>query len=613
MYVVKTKRRDDIQILRGIAIVAVVLNHFHIPFVHLVGGFRGVDMFFVISGFVIAKSLMEREKSGLKASFDFMAQRIRRLYPAFFSVTTLTILILMSNEWLPYVESRLDDTARAAVLYYQNFWLLSQRFSYFEPSFNNPFTHIWSLAVEEQFYLLTAFYIFIVGLFKKKILITLYTTGILLVVSYLAMKIWGEGSRHPVFDISNDYAGFMLPDLRAWQILLGVLASIGSTRSERLISRIPSWIKLLTFYAGSLAILISLAFREPRGNLHNADHRVNIFASIICISTATLLWLSTNINPPRRPPLVKTLKRLFCGLGDRSYSIYLIHWPIASLTLEFFDVGKNSWVIEIFLLLILSEFLYRTVEWWWVKRKLSNRLVLTYFILGQVLLLALIFYWSQSASNDPERSGAPIQTLTDLQCGPFTLPFKCSVKFDSETNIFVEGDSHALMVSPLMLQGAREKELSISFNLNNADLPYQYYANSEPELENLVVLSWFNHHDPNDYVAHISQFLDSSNIKRVIVFLDTPRMLGARLVPIPRDAATIFRTSEKSLKTLQKLRTDTKLEIIDPLDYFCDARVCPVRSGDEIFFSDADHLSTTGTARLSPLFEDIFNRIKQER
>ena len=147
-------KRVDIQALRGLAILAVLINHLPLPRQLLESGFRGVDMFFVISGFVITNSLIRQSSNGQKISpSNFLLQRVRRLYPAFFIVMIASLVILISFDWLPYMERGVIKSAMAGTWYYQNFWMINQSFSYFEPSFTNPFTHMWSLSVEEQFYL----------------------------------------------------------------------------------------------------------------------------------------------------------------------------------------------------------------------------------------------------------------------------------------------------------------------------------------------------------------------------------------------------------------------------------------------------------------------------
>lgn len=600
------EKRRDIQVLRGIAILSVVLNHVQIPILSVKGGFRGVDMFFVISGYVITLSILNRQASGIRASLNFITQRIRRLYPTFFFVMLVSILILISNDWLPYTRDKLDGAAISSLFYFQNFWQLRQRFSYFEPPFMNPFTHMWSLSVEEQFYIVAAIFLALISKVKKKTDFSLKLAIVLSACSFTALRIWGE-NRHPFFQISSEYTGFLSPDFRAWQILLGVTGAIMTKRQSKWTRKLPKWAAASLYSLALFSTFAALFIAEPSGVLKNADFRIGIFAVVICCATTLLLWLG-GLFSVKKPEMF--LSKFFSKVGDRSYSLYLVHWPVVTLAPEFFN-SEYLWLIIILMIIGLSEFLFQSVEWKWIIRDFSNFKVLVYAMIGQVFLLSTLLFWNQNYSPYSEIRGLPIQTMTDEVCGDFKLPFKCIEDHQSRQNIFVEGDSHALMVSHLFLDQARKNRVSISFNLNNANLPYEYYQSDDPEKENLIIFSWFSLYDPVSYSTHVKSLLDATNVSRVLVFLDTPKLAQTRLTSISRADAERTRSSDVELRKLEAGPYKDRLIIIDPLDTFCDKDLCRVKSKNKIYFADYDHLSSTGSQKLEGLFEKIFQMIKE--
>lgn len=602
--------------LRGIAILAVLIDHLPLPRKILESGFRGVDMFFVISGFVITSSLIRRSFTGEKISpANFLLQRIRRLYPAFFVVMIFSLLVLISADWIPYMERGVSQSAMAGTWYFQNFWMLNQSFSYFEPKFANPFTHLWSLSVEEQFYFLVAAGLVVLKLVKHKKSFIFIITTILLVFSALANLRWGE-KVSPIVKFTGELSGFLLPQYRAWQLLLGVLTALLVLGLHpirtRIVTLIPAWLYSLSYGVAISAIAISLKLPEPHPGLNSAEFRVRIFATIICAATALILILGSF---PKREKLQPTNGNFFTQVtiffGDRSYSLYLIHWPLIVFLPEFFHDQKYIWIVQLILILVCTEFIYRTIEWKWIARSLTNRRVLTWFIVGQLFLTSIIIFWRNDISNiDSPALGEAVTSLTDAQCENYNLPFYCVTGPSSEAIILVEGDSFALMVSPLILELARKKEIPVAFGIHMADLPLDYYKNLATDGKKTVVLSWFNHFDPSAYISHLSDLLSSNETLHVFAFLNGPSLRGDRLTEISRKEVMARHDRESELRAVLSRPEFDRLTLVDPLDSFCEGDVCTIQSGDAIYLSDRNHLSTTGIERLRPLFNNIFLEIE---
>ena len=613
---VSETKRLDIQVLRGIAILAVLIDHLPLPRQILESGFRGVDMFFVISGFVITSSLIRRSSTGEQISpVNFLLQRIRRLYPAFFVVMIFSLLVLISADWIPYMERGVSQSALAGTWYFQNFWMLNQSFNYFKPYFANPFTHLWSLSVEEQFYFLVAAGLIALKLVKYKKSFTFIVTTIFLVFSALANRKWGE-EVSPIIKFTGELSGFLLPQYRAWQLLLGVLTAllVSGLRPirTRIVALIPAWLYSILHLVAVCAIAISLKLPEPHPGLNSAEFRVRIFATIICAATALILILGSF---PKREKLQPSdgnfFTRITIFFGDRSYSLYLIHWPFIVFVPEFFHDQKYIWIVQLVLILVCTEFIYRTIEWKWIARSLTNRRVLTWFVVGQLFLTSIIIFWRNDISSiDSPAQGVAVFSLTDAQCGNYNLPFYCVTDPSSEAIILVEGDSFALMVSPLILELARKQEIPVAFGINNAGLSLGYYRNLATDGKKTVVLSWFKYFDTSVYISHLSDLLSSDETLHVFAFLNGPSLGGDRLTKISRKDAMARRDREIELRAVLSRPEFDRLTLVDPLDSFCEGDVCTIQSGDAIYLFDRGHLSTTGIERLRPLFNNIFLEIE---
>ena len=611
-------KRVDIQALRGLAILAVLINHLPLPRQLLESGFRGVDMFFVISGFVITNSLIRQSSNGQKISpSNFLLQRVRRLYPAFFIVMIASLVILISFDWLPYMERGVIKSAMAGTWYYQNFWMINQSFSYFEPSFTNPFTHMWSLSVEEQFYLLVSIGLVFLKFIKSRRTFTVIVASFLFALSALASLKWGE-TTSPIIKFSGELSAFLLPQFRAWQILIGVI--VASTvaylqpSKSKLVDLIPSWMRSILYISALTAIAISLTVTEPHRGFDNGEFRVRIFASIICAATALILFLGSFPHELRsRTMSTNTILRAASFLGDRSYSLYLVHWPIIILLPEFYWQNRYLWVVELVAILLCTEIIYRSVEWVWLNRSLNNRKVFSWFLVGQIILTSTTVIWRHDFSKvNFTAQGVAINGQIDPKCGRVELPFKCVIENDSDVTILVEGDSFALMVSPLILELANKYQIRVAFGIHMADLPLHYYENAEATAgKKLIVLSWFNHYETDPYIAHISELLYQNDTLHVFAFLNGPTLTGDRLRKISRAELIANRDREPELKSAVLLPEFKELTVIDPLNSFCNNDLCSIQSGEQIFLSDRDHLSSTGVERLRPLFEDIFLEVKK--
>ena len=301
--------RKDIQALRAFAVATVVAFHAGLPMFG--AGFIGVDVFFVISGFLIIGLLTkEFERTGKIDLLTFLGRRSRRLIPAasvVLAVSALGILWFLPG---PRGDAAFIDIA-AASFYVANLRFASQAMDYWSPDTVSPIVHYWSLGVEEQFYVMFPIALVLVILFtrKSRVKIIELLLGLVVVVSFLVMmKQMSTGSAW----------GFYSPLGRAWEFAIGGLAAtLGRPyvlRSDKA-REILSWL--------SVGVLIyCVVFYDPRATFPGYS------AIPPVVATALLLWNGATAFKAESRFAKIVSWRPFQSLGTWSYSTYLWHWPV---------------------------------------------------------------------------------------------------------------------------------------------------------------------------------------------------------------------------------------------------------------------------------------------
>ncbi len=306
-----TEKRNDIQGLRGIAVLSVVV--FHVAHAWLPGGFAGVDMFFVLSGYLISQILLRDFQAGTFSLRDFYRRRVMRLFPALFCVLAFALiaglLILPPKLLSEEVFSQFFTT-----LFLSNYAFARQT-GYFEAQATlKPLLHTWSLGVEEQFYLAFPLFLLLVRQFLRRWLWPL--------IAALAVLSLGLAE---VFQTIKADAAFYLPWTRAFELLIGALC-VWVEANVTLTDAHKRWMSL----GGLALIVLSLVILNDRLPFPG------VWALPPCLGVACLLlsrgaWGNRLIAAP---PLVFT--------GDLSYSLYLWHWPL--LVYARIVLGDSLWV-----------------------------------------------------------------------------------------------------------------------------------------------------------------------------------------------------------------------------------------------------------------------------
>lgn len=331
--------RLDIQGLRGIAVLLVLLFHAGIP--GFKGGFVGVDIFFVLSGYLITGNLLREIKSTGRINFrEFYARRIRRLLPASFLVLILT-LIACAIWFPPLLLPGLAVDISSAGLYISNLDFAFRATDYFASTIiPSPVLHFWSLGVEEQFYIFWPLLMALATIRRKFISAKILGLSLLIFASSLTFANW-------LLPRDQPWAFFSLPT-RAWELILGaILASMTLD-----ISKIPRSVVRIAAILGLALILYSgLAQSDPLKFPGSTALYPTVGAFLIiaagCVQVTT--W----------PSLLLSIKPLQY-LGKISYSLYLWHWPV--LIIPQVIVGNTLAMWKRVLLALLSIVLATTTE-----------------------------------------------------------------------------------------------------------------------------------------------------------------------------------------------------------------------------------------------------------
>ena len=352
----KTKYLPSIDSLRAIAVIAVII--YHIDANYLPGGFLGVDLFFVLSGYLISSLIIKEYKStGTVNLYNFYVRRARRLLPAvYFMITVVLIIITLFNGVL-LKKSYLD--ALFGYIYSSNWWYIFHKLDYFD-SFGSqsPFKHLWSLAIEEQFYM---FFPLIFLIFNRKSKSNnsnsklnknfIYVVLSLILVSLIAHIL--------LFDINNINRIYFGTDTRAFSLLVGVVGAIlypmdrlseRTTKKDNMIYSIVSLVSIL--------VLIGIMINTSEYNtwLYRGGFLlVAIIGLIIIISSGRQYTFMSKILSFKP----------FVFIGKISYSLYLWHFPILVVTTPVSEIGNPNLfyvTLRIVLIFLVATGSYMFVE-----------------------------------------------------------------------------------------------------------------------------------------------------------------------------------------------------------------------------------------------------------
>ena len=436
----KNNYRSDIDGLRAIACISVVLFH-AFPGI-LRGGFIGVDIFFVISGFLISsilyRNLFNEKSPGKIYIIDFYIRRIRRIFPALIAVllTTLAIgwFVLLPDEY-----RLLGKHTIGGATYINNLMLYKESGDYFNPSSNaKPLLHLWSLGIEEQFYLVFPLILWLI--YKSK----LNFVFVLAVFTLLSFFINKNAVSH-----NHQTVAFYLPWCRFWELSAGaILAYIIDYHKDALL-RIKE--RLSTY-------LPNIIFREKKQSLN--ENFINNALSVIGLLTiiAGILSIKNDLSFPGKRALIPVIgslliigagsgaiinkyllsNRIMVFLGLISYPLYLWHWPFLSLAYICEGRTPEIWIrcAAIGIALVLAIITYFIIEPPLRYGNYSKTKAISLFM--TMLFVGFIGYRVMDTDGFKNRFPKLERSLEEIQIDSKTIKYKNNYKYYSVYDEYID-------------------------------------------------------------------------------------------------------------------------------------------------------------------------------
>ncbi|MCC6702305.1 MAG: acyltransferase [Fluviicola sp.] len=502
--------RPEIDGLRTVAVIAVIL--FHLNSNILIGGYYGVDVFFVISGYLITGILTKSILKGNFSMLNFWIKRVKRLIPLLLVVIICTIVFSSFFLFKPTFSESLRDVFPAIFSYF-NFHAYFNFGDYWGPTAENSlFLHTWSLAIEEQFYLIYPFFLFIIHKIFKNflntlILVTLISLGLFLYYS----------------NVNSQLAFYMLP-FRMWELSLGGVIACITTQNSHLIRS-----NVFSIFGFSL-IIVSFFF---------AKTGLSYLAILPVVGTALIIYFSSG-----KDLLGQILStKIFVHFGKLSYALYLWHWPVfviyKQLSYKFIHIDKLY--IYAFLLLItyvLSYFSNKLIE----TRFRNNAKTPKLIIVGIGICFMLYSFYTSSLFNIHYPSKFNQQTIYGLRydVNPTqdiiekdnprffnTIVIKRPTKdqdayknegitqksHNKKPEILILGDSHGAAWVKSIFKVSKDLEVSSSAFTTNATKPFFNIKSIENQEEN----NYFNKQQRIDYAQALVNNINDWKIKVLII------------------------------------------------------------------------------------------------
>ena len=634
-----TKYRQDIQVLRGLAVLAVVVFHANETLFPL--GYLGVDIFFVISGFVVTPLILrifseyeggESRSSNIRL---FYRRRFYRLAPALavtliFSVVSIFLFAPIS------IHERFARQGIATLLLAGNLGAYRYSGNYFSPD-PNPLVHTWSLSVEEQIYVFLPL-LFLLLLYKRKnikkvVFITLVCITTLSLLSFFLPELL-----QPIFSkigMQASQFSFYSPTARIWQFTLGGIGFILFQKANFKVS--GKSVKLSWFLISALTF-----------TLFNPFSMGIVIASLLASSTALLVIANRSLDI-----LPKKFIAVLEWLGDRSYSIYLIHMPLIYLARysPLTDIGNGQNRIIQSTLAVIASFALGSLSYEKIENRYREKGKLsTSKPLGLVkslagfLILPLAFlvamdqglkrqYWGlvrDTGVHSTFAGNIDVNCKRDSHSGP-----PCSYLISGATKtVLLIGDSHAVHISQAVVDAARnQKWNSIVWAHSSCHVQFErskdWQATDSCIAINLQMKQWVEKNRPNAIIVSQFVYKDSSQVDlrdalselmtlvpNILLIENNPIFPDARdfgeLRPIvmsrynpPKsfNQSEMQTNDQPASNELAAWALSNGIQTLNSNSLFCMHNTCHRYSNGEWLYIDDDHLSVSGARLMIPKLE----------
>ena len=605
-------RRSDIDLLRAIAVLAVIFYHFDVPGVS--GGFLGVDMFFVISGYLITLHIREQIQSSSFNFFYFYLRRIRRLFPALGATLLLSsvaaLFILPANLLEEYSESLIASSLYVSNIY---FWSIADYFD--SESIYKPLLHTWSLSVEEQFYIVWP--LFITLFFRWRLNTAIIVAGL----TSLLAALYLSASSATIF--------YQFP-FRIFEFAIGAIIGRSS------LGHSPDWARNILSIAALLAVGAAFAFLDQLAPTPSwGTFAVTLGTALIIAARAPIL----NGDQAIIRPVLR--------IGLVSYSAYLVHWPLV-VFYKIISPGPLPSFTIISLTLstfILAEALYRFVEHPTSKIDLNKYRYQLIAILPAIVILSVSFNLvyptftrdeiTEDITVDSLLAGMPkspkeIRSIAEAEIASQ----KTRTKPDRPI-IAVLGDSHAVDVALALRLALGEDNVDVQLIHSICDplsrpsilVPMQELYRKHPQDLTRKAGYCDEHHDkflskikqtaPDliifseawraaalPYLYGTIEDIKSTTSAKIIILGRVPQFVGIPSV-IYKDLDSVdrinqiawskrYRVFDNFDERLSTTAKESKVYFISKRELVCPNYTCQIQIGDKIGYSDNQHWTLAG-------------------
>lgn len=634
--------RRDIDGLRAISILLVLAYH---AFPELIpGGYIGVDIFFVISGYLITKIILEEINNQSFSLLDFYSRRIKRIFPALILVLFSVILV----GWFFLTADELKNLSRhvvAGVFFSSNLLLLNEA-GYFDASAElKPLLHLWSLGIEEQFYILWPLLLILLKKAKTRLILTLICIGLSF---YLNLYLIQESAT----------SSFYLPFSRFWQMWFGAILAMQWDQIKLLIKMVENYF----IYFGFFLITLGVVLLSKNSTYPGWWALLPTFGAVFIILSNSESFLNKVLT-----------NKLIVGIGLISYPLYLWHWPILSyLHIANGQAPSVQWriaaLILTFILAICTYFIVEKRIRTNSKKYLSVILILLIFVVGTLGYLIhkkngfesrykKIISIDQSFKDDFLR-WEDTGLVPNMDCeNYFSFPnWKVCLQSNNthHPTAALIGDSHAFHaywgVSELFKknenlillgQGACLPFVDLSDQLGAAKCSesieklYKYIL-AEKSIKTVFISHRFFYINHESTTKQIDLFERSVNEtfnrlissgKRIVYLKSVPEpVLNPKLCvgelplgrTLPKDACDFLHQSDLDRQKNYRLAVDRVLQryqdviVFDPRDYLCERTKCSLVIDGKVMFMDENHLSRSGSlflgGKLAKYLDDKSNK-----
>ena len=615
--------KNHIQGLRGISILLVLFYHLNFDFFEK--GYLGVDIFFVISGYVITQRIFNdfilQNKFSIK---DFFIRRIKRIYPVLFFVSGSIVLFFLIFGPLDHL-IKIVFEGIFTIFGLSNLYFLYRQKDYFDSEFDTPFTHSWSLGIEEQFYLIYPFLLllFLINFNDRKLKYLVILLSIFTFISFFSSLINSNIKPLQVF---------YFPLFRFWEFLFGCIIFIvfkGKILKNK-------YLLYLSIFSLLITLFIDLKIQY-------------IFYNLLAVIFSSLIILSYEKNYLSK--LIIYNKPLNY-IGKISYSLYLWHLPVIYFSILYIN-NKYYIFLSIFISFILSILSNKYIEENFRKKKFEiTKLNLFFSLLIILTTIFFIFTLLKSSSEDSTKKNLKdfVSNINYLEnkldysnrtefykfsindneiykyctegsklysLNKYNLRNECLKNSNNSTLLFVEGNSYAANFIPML------NEINILDNL--------YYSHkSSFKYHDLKVLNEnVNHYNKIIYTVSINS-IDDLNIFKDIINKINKKIDILILGPIPNNQTetkvlrcfvqqincSFDKNTDIKIRNLDELnkkinllaRKYLRVKVFNPYDKLCPLEKCSIYSkkNDLLYYRDNSHLSKEGSKTLINSFTDFY-------